>query len=143
MTFGERLRQHREAAGLTQEQVAHAIGVAKSTVTGYEKDHREPDVIKIAKLAQLLNVSGDELIGIEKPAPERWELDDKEKGLIVSFRACEPEDQSAILHIVSRLSPQPIAQSPRLTKEEAIASALAQLEAMYGSQREHRESGVK
>lgn len=63
MTFGERLKQFREARGLTQEQLAIAIGVAKTTVTGYERGNREPDVAKIKKLAAALGVSGDELLG--------------------------------------------------------------------------------
>ena len=37
MAFNERLKEARIACGLTQEQLAIKIGVAKSTVTGYEK----------------------------------------------------------------------------------------------------------
>lgn len=72
MTFGERLKQFRESRGLTQEQLATAIGVAKTTVTGYERGNREPDVAKIKKLAAALGVSGDELLGTgqeKKPTP--------------------------------------------------------------------------
>jgi len=65
MTFGERVKHFRELKGLTQEQLAAEIGVAKTTITGYERGNREPDVAKIKKLAKALCVSGNELLGIE------------------------------------------------------------------------------
>lgn len=73
MSFGERLRLARKAMGLTQEQLAVQIGVAKSTLTGYEKGNREPDVEKIKALANALGISGDELLGTDftsSKAPE-------------------------------------------------------------------------
>lgn len=63
MTFGERLRQFRESCGYTQEELAEMVGVAKTTITGYEKGNRKPDVPKIKKLAQALGITGDQLLG--------------------------------------------------------------------------------
>ena len=34
-------------------------------ITGYEKNNREPDVLKIKKLAYALDITGDDLLGIE------------------------------------------------------------------------------
>ena len=62
MEFGERLRMFREKAGLTQEELAERVGVAKSTITGYEKGNRSPDIPKIKKLAWALGITGDELL---------------------------------------------------------------------------------
>lgn len=63
--MGERIKQARLEKGYTQLQLAEMIGVAKSTVTGYEKDIREPDAIKINAIAKALNVSGDYILGTE------------------------------------------------------------------------------
>lgn len=63
MTFGERLKQFREGCGYTQEELAEMVGVAKTTITGYEKGNRKPDVSKIKKLAQALGITGDQLLG--------------------------------------------------------------------------------
>ena len=49
MSFGDRLKQYREDKGFTQEQLAGMIGVAKTTITGYERGNRTPDVDKIKK----------------------------------------------------------------------------------------------
>lgn len=63
--IGERIKQARLKAECTQQQLADMIGVAKSTVTGYEEGTREPDSLKINAIAKALNVSGDYLLGTE------------------------------------------------------------------------------
>lgn len=65
MLFGEKLAKARKEKGLTQEQLAEMIGVAKSTLTGYEKGNREPDVIKIKKLIKILEIDADYLLGTD------------------------------------------------------------------------------
>ena len=60
MTFGDRVRTYRKAKGLTQEALAKAIGVSKTT--GYELGYREPDVEKIKLLSDALGVTGDDLL---------------------------------------------------------------------------------
>ena len=67
--FNENLKEARLSAGLSQKDVAEAIGVAKSTYSLYESGGREPDVEKIRKLASILGVSGDMLLGIPTSAP--------------------------------------------------------------------------
>lgn len=62
MTFGDRVRTYRKAKGLTQEALAKAIGVSKTTITGYELGYREPDVEKIKLLSDALGVTGDDLL---------------------------------------------------------------------------------
>lgn len=63
MSFGDRIKKARQGKGLTQEQLAKMIGVAKSTLTGYEKGNREPDVFKIKALSAALDITGDYLLG--------------------------------------------------------------------------------
>lgn len=62
MSFGEKLKEYREYKSMTQEQLANKIGVAKSTIAGYEKGNRTPDVKKIKKLADALGITGDDLL---------------------------------------------------------------------------------
>lgn len=67
--FNENLREARLSAGMSQKDVAEKIGVAKSTYSLYESGSREPDVKKIRKLAEILGVSGDMLLGISDNDP--------------------------------------------------------------------------
>lgn len=61
MGFKERLKEARKAKGYTQEMLANAIGIAKSTVTGYEKGNSEPDMGKIFKIMSILEVDANYL----------------------------------------------------------------------------------
>lgn len=62
--FNKNLRWAREQKGLSQKDVAEKIGVAKSTYSLYESGSREPNVQTIKKIADVLGVSADELLGI-------------------------------------------------------------------------------
>lgn len=61
MTFGDKIKEARKLKGYTQRQLAEIIGVAESTLTGYEKGTREPDVFKIKKLMAALDIDGNYL----------------------------------------------------------------------------------
>ncbi len=63
--FNENLKFAREKRGLSQKEVAENIGVAKSTYSLYESGNREPNVQTIKKIADVLNTSADELLGID------------------------------------------------------------------------------
>ena len=62
--FNENLKASREKRGMTQKEVADIIGVAKSTYSLYESGNREPSVQTIKKIADTLNVSADDLLGL-------------------------------------------------------------------------------
>lgn len=64
--FNENLKLVRERKGLSQKDMAENIGVAKSTYSLYESGNREPNVQTIKKIADTLNVSADELLGIDE-----------------------------------------------------------------------------
>lgn len=56
-TFGDRLEAAREAAGLTQKQLAAKLGVRDTTVKAWEDDQSEPRSNRMQMLAGMLNVS--------------------------------------------------------------------------------------
>lgn len=62
--FGTRLRRIRKKRGLTMEQLGSLIGVAKTTISGYENGSREPQLSIIYKLASSLHTSADHLLGL-------------------------------------------------------------------------------
>lgn len=97
MSFGDRLRDARIAKGMTQEQLAAQIGVAKSTLTGYEKGNREPDLYKIKKIINVLGVDSKYLLGaeheIEKPATNDDGLEPARKSLMDLVMSLSPEEQ--------------------------------------------------
>lgn len=64
--FGNRLRELRRQKRLTQKQLASLIGVKSSIISFYEVGDRIPSPEVIVKLASVLHVSADYLMGIEK-----------------------------------------------------------------------------
>lgn len=55
-TLGARIRHHRMAAGLTQEQLCRKLKWDKSLLSHYEANRRMPRVDKLVKLAKKLKV---------------------------------------------------------------------------------------
>ena len=56
-TFGDRVAGAREAAGMTQAQLARRLGVKRTTLAAWEEDRSEPRANKLSMVAGLLNVS--------------------------------------------------------------------------------------
>jgi len=74
-TFGDRVAGAREAAGMTQPELAKRLGVKLSTLRGWEDDLSEPRANKLQMMAGLLNVSLTWLLngvgdGISAPGDE-------------------------------------------------------------------------
>lgn len=61
--FSTRLKELRQECGLTIEEFASEVGVSKSSVGYYENQNRLPDLAVAAKMADVLNVTTDYLVG--------------------------------------------------------------------------------
>lgn len=86
MSFGQRLKQARKKARLTQEQVAKMLGLDYSTISKYENNHSEPDNETLAKMAEMYNVNVDYLITgrTDDPSPS-VKKDDKDARMGLAF----------------------------------------------------------
>nr|WP_294529053.1 helix-turn-helix transcriptional regulator [uncultured Blautia sp.] len=62
MTLGEKLKEARKQAGLSQEQLAEKLGISRSAVAKWETDKGIPDVDNLKALSGLLSVSIDYLL---------------------------------------------------------------------------------
>lgn len=58
-----RIRELRTKSGMSQADLARAIGVSTSAIGMYEQGRREPDTSAILKFARFFNVSVDYLLG--------------------------------------------------------------------------------
>lgn len=61
-----RLKELREAKGLSQTQLANELGISQQAYARYEKGDRKPKISTLIKLADYFDVSVDYLIGHEK-----------------------------------------------------------------------------
>ena len=62
MTLGEKIKETRKSAGLTQEQIAEKLMVSRQAITKWESDKGIPDVDNLKAISSLLNVSIDYLL---------------------------------------------------------------------------------
>lgn len=66
MAVGERIKQARKKAGLTQQELANALGVKYQMIGQYENGKRNPKLQTILKIAQALEVGLFDLISEEE-----------------------------------------------------------------------------
>ena len=91
--FSENLRLIRFQKGLSQKAVAELIGVAQSTYSLYEKGEREPNIDKIAKISVVLDVTSDELLGIEQKQDENYAM----------FKRLNPVDRAEVMGTIKHM----------------------------------------
>lgn len=72
MAWNETMKALRLARGMTQEDLAAALGTAKSTISMYEKGKREPNLAVLRQLAEVLGVDMNQLTDTP-PMPARPE----------------------------------------------------------------------
>lgn len=66
--FGEKIRNARKAAGLTQRQLAQQLGVSNTSVSNWEKDLSRPDADLIQKLCAILQLQPNDFYGTAQTA---------------------------------------------------------------------------
>lgn len=75
--IGVNLKALRKAKGYSQEEVAERINVSRQSVAKWENDESIPDVIKCSELANIYEVSLDELVHNNiSPEEEQSKTDD-------------------------------------------------------------------
>lgn len=67
---GYRFREFREAAGLSQAEVAAKLGVTTSRYGSWEREDREPNIVDVAKIADIYGCTLDALVGRNSPTKE-------------------------------------------------------------------------
>ncbi|MBS5220631.1 MAG: helix-turn-helix transcriptional regulator [Streptococcus parasanguinis] len=63
MAFAERLKELRKQAHLTQVELAKRLGIGQSSYADWERGKKKPTQENLVKIAQILNVSVDYLVG--------------------------------------------------------------------------------
>lgn len=66
MDIGSVIKKYRKEAGLTQEEMAHRLGVSAPAVNKWEKGYSLPDIALLAPIARLLHISLDTLMSFRE-----------------------------------------------------------------------------
>ncbi len=62
MTFGEKLQNLRQKAGMSQDSLAEKVNVSRQAVSRWERDETMPETEKVVALADLFGVTTDYLL---------------------------------------------------------------------------------
>lgn len=65
-SVGEKLKERRTQLGLTQQQVADALGVAQPVYQRFEKGIFECSYSQLAEICKLFDISADYLLGLKE-----------------------------------------------------------------------------
>lgn len=69
MNISDRIQALRKAKGITQEQLADAVGVSRQAVSKWEAEQSAPDLERIVAMAEYFDVTTDYLLRGIEPAP--------------------------------------------------------------------------
>ena len=106
MTYlGSRLKYLRKLENITQQQLATALGIAKSTVSMYENGQREPDFETLESISDYFNVDMRTFFPNDKqPLSISAEgLSDSKRDLIEKIMAMDDETVAALNRIADQV----------------------------------------
>lgn len=66
VSFAENLRRRRKELGLSQEQLGTRANIQMADISRYESGSRDPRITTVARLAEALDVTIAELVGVRK-----------------------------------------------------------------------------
>lgn len=77
MEIGKKIKQRRNELGITQDNLAERINVARSTISNWKIGGNYPDIQTIALLSDELDISLDELLKGDTAVVEKMAIDTK------------------------------------------------------------------
>jgi transcriptional regulator with XRE-family HTH domain len=81
MSIGTTIKKLRRERDITQEQLAEYIGITSRAISQWECDRTAPDISQLPALANIFEVSADQLLGID--------VDNKEKRIQSLFNEAD------------------------------------------------------
>ena len=76
MSIAERILTLRKSKGMSQEQLAEAVGVSRQAVSKWESEQASPDPEKIITLSEVFGVTTDYLLKGVEPEKEEAKAED-------------------------------------------------------------------
>jgi len=97
--IGKRIQKYREAAGLSQEQLAEIIGVSTNFISCIERGARQPSLDNFIKILNALKISSDLILAdvLENPQKEQTST------YLGRIEELPPKDRQRILAVLETM----------------------------------------
>lgn len=105
--FGQRLREARVAAGLSQSELEDISGIPKARLSRYENGHVEPSIQTLARLSSALNVSEASLLGDQRSILEDFFQVLYDRGVRISSSEQGVRIANAVADLLESISSEP------------------------------------
>lgn len=93
--FAQNLRKYRKICGMTQKALAKELHYSHTAIANYESGRNEPSLSDLCRLADILGVSADALLG-----REGTEAKAVSNPLLEQFAKLEPKCQKIIGELI-------------------------------------------
>lgn len=94
--YAERIRELRQRARLTQQQLGEQLGVSAVAVGKWERGQTQPDIRSLTRMADIFGVTIDELCDRVPPVPAE---DPNIQVMTRAFRQLTPDEQQKYLAV--------------------------------------------
>ena len=102
--FGERLKEARSSRGLTQARLAEMLGISPRVYNRWERGAAIPRLDTVVRVAEILEVSLDELAGLKESDTSELRLRNPElHDLYKEVDRLSDEDQQALVVLLDSL----------------------------------------
>lgn len=117
--LSEQLKIIRRANKFTQQELADAIGIERSTYASYETGRNKPDVVLLSRIAKVFGVSSDYILEIDTTVPLNVEdipvqykkksgnqlvstLSKEEKGVLAKYRLLSDSKKTELIDFLKK-----------------------------------------
>lgn len=102
--IGSRLREERKKSGLTQDQVAEALGISKRTQANYEAGTSDAPAWYLSRVLREPAFDVHYILSGQRTTATEASLSEVENLLVTQYRSIAPGDQEAIRRFLKAMA---------------------------------------
>lgn len=99
MSVGSRLKERREAVGITQEELAKLLGVSKGAIGNYETGISYPKIENMTKLFDLLKTDANYIFQDDLTVEENH-FSEEEKRIVSKIRSLDKYGKKSVIDLL-------------------------------------------
>lgn len=99
-SLGERIARLRKERSITQQELAERIGTIQVLISDYERDRLRVTAEMVVRIAEALDITADELLGMKKPKLNGSKPSRKILRRLEKIDELRPQQQATLLRTV-------------------------------------------